>query len=470
MKTITKIFTLSLILLSVICSFAQKDTLIEISDKKLVYIFPIRQDIAPATWRQTQQAFEEANRLKADYFIIHMNTYGGLVVSADSIRTKILNSKIPIYSFIDNNAASAGALISIACDSIFMRQGASIGAATVVVQSGEAAPDKYQAYMRSTMRSTAEAHGKDTIITENDTIIKWFRDPKIAEAMVDQRIYIEGVTDTGQVVTFTTSEAIQNGFCEGEAESIAEVLKQAGVENYETVTYELSTLESIIGFLINPVFQGILIMIIIGGIYFELQTPGIGFPIAAAAMAAIIYFAPLYLEGLAENWEIILFIIGLILLILEIFVIPGFGVAGISGIILMVTGLTLSMVDNINFELTSDLGLQQILKALLVVVISMFSSLILSVYFGKKMLTSEGFSFLVLNATQDKEKGFIGIDNNHKNLIGSEGKAYTILRPSGKIEINGEVYDASTDKGYIEKGENVVVIKHRASQLIVKKT
>jgi membrane-bound serine protease (ClpP class) len=226
-----------------------------------------------------------------------MNTYGGMVDAADSIRTKILNSKIPVYVFIDNNAASAGALISIACDSIYMVKGASIGAATVVNQTGEVVPDKFQSYMRSTMRSTAEATG---------------RDPNIAEAMVDPSIYVAGVSDSGKVLTFTTSEAIRHGFCEQEAASIEDVLRKSGHVNYTIIEHHLTALDYVINFLIHPFVSGILIMIIIGGLYFELQTPGIGFPLAASLSAALLYFAPLYLEGLATHIEIVLFIVGVI--------------------------------------------------------------------------------------------------------------------------------------------------------------
>jgi len=238
-----------------------------------------------------------------------------------------------------------------------MRKGGSIGAATVVDQSGNVVPDKFQSFMRSTMRATAEAKGYDTIITGNDTILRWRRDPRIAEAMVDPSIYIEGVIDSGKVLTLTADEAIKHGFCEAKAENVKEVLEHAGMKSYRIEEFRPSFLDRIIGFLTNPVVSGILIMIIIGGIYFELQTPGVGFPLAAAAIAAILYFAPLYLEGLVENWEIVIFIVGVILLMVELFAIPGFGVAGISGIILMVAGLTLAMIDNeifrdpINFDL-----------------------------------------------------------------------------------------------------------------------
>ncbi|MDP2114884.1 MAG: nodulation protein NfeD, partial [Bacteroidota bacterium] len=245
--------------------------------QKLVYKFNIKENIAPAIWRQTKQAFEAADSLNADLILIHMNTYGGTVVDADSIRTRILNSKIPVVVFIDNNAASAGALISIACDRIYMRTGGSIGAATVVNQTGEKMPDKYQSYMRSTMRATAEAQGGDTIISGRDTTFRWKRDPLIAEAMVDERVYIKGIIDTGKILTFTPMEAMKHGYCEGICENVDEVLKLNEMENARIVEYKPTALERFIGFMVNPIVSGILIMAILGGIYFEMQTPGIGF-------------------------------------------------------------------------------------------------------------------------------------------------------------------------------------------------
>ncbi len=242
------LFLLSLFIFSAPTSFAQED-----STKTIVYKFNIKEEIAPPVWRQTKLALEEAKEISADYVLIHMNTYGGLMDAADSIRTALLQFPIPTMVFIDNNAASAGALISIACDSIYMRKGSNIGAATVVNQTGEVVADKYQSYMRSLMRSTAEANE---------------RDPDIAQAMVDPRIKIEHVIDSGSVLTFTVSEAIKNGFCEGEAENITEVLELAGLSDYKIIEQELSPMDHIIGFLIKPYISGILIMLIIGGSYF----------------------------------------------------------------------------------------------------------------------------------------------------------------------------------------------------------
>lgn len=440
----------------------------ENGNEKLVYKFNIKQDITRATWRQTQQAFEAADSLGADIFLIHMNTYGGTVLDADSIRTRILRSRIPVHVFIDNNAASAGALISIACDSIYMRPGGSIGAATVVNQTGQSMPDKYQSYMRSTMRSTAEAKGKITVIAGNDTIQQWRRDPKIAEAMVDPSVFIKGIIDTGKVLTFTPAEAIEYGFCEGIAENVPEVLQKLGIEEYRIIEYQPSFIERIIGFLVHPVFSGLLIMAIIGGIYFEMQTPGVGFPLGVAILAAVLYFAPLYLEGLAEHWEILLFLAGLILIAVEIFVIPGFGVAGISGVLLVFVALVLSLVENVVFDF-EPVDTQRLGVAIMTVVVGIFGGFILSLYLGNRLFSSHSgpFKNLALNTIQDVKEGYLNVDSSFIALKGKTGLAQTVLRPGGKVLIDGEVYDAVTEGGFIDRGEEIVVVKVGTAQLYV---
>ncbi|MDL2208938.1 nodulation protein NfeD, partial [Parabacteroides sp. OttesenSCG-928-O15] len=252
-------------------------------NKKTVYTIDIKKEIDNTTKLYLSNGLAEAREMEADAILIHMNTYGGLLEAADSMRTAILYSPIPVYVFIDNNAASAGALISIACEKIYMRKGANIGAASVVNQTGEILPDKYQSYMRSMIRSTAEAHGKDTIIQNGDTIYKWKRDPLIAEAMVDERTVIPGVSDSGKVLTFTAEEAMTWGYCDGIAESVDEVITEfIGYPTYEIKKYTPSWYDNLKGFLMSPILQSLLILVIIGGIYFELQTPGIGFPTVAA--------------------------------------------------------------------------------------------------------------------------------------------------------------------------------------------
>ncbi len=419
--------------------------------EKRVFFFEIKDEIGPPTWRTTKMALAQAIKEDVDLIILSLNTYGGLVDAADSIRTSLLNCPIPIYVLIENNAASAGALISIACDSIYMMPGSTIGAATVVNAQGEAVPDKYQSYMRKKMRATAEQTG---------------RDPDMAEAMVDPDKEVEGVSAKGKVLTFTTKEAIANGFCEAELSSVEEILIRNNIEVRERIVYRESTMDKIIGFLISPAISGVLIMLIIGGIYFELQSPGIGFPLAAAIIAAAAYFAPLYMEGLAENWEIIVFILGLALIALEIFVIPGFGVAGIIGIVLTLGGLILSMVNNIGFNF-EPINTDNLLTSILVVLFSTATSLTLSIVLGVKFLTSSLFSRIVLNSVQSRDEGYVGTDRKVETLVGKQGICLTVLRPSGKVEIEGEMYDANALEGYIEKNKTIEVVRHSSSQIVV---
>ncbi|NOU46286.1 MAG: nodulation protein NfeD [Bacteroidales bacterium] len=419
-----------------------------------VYVFDIKEEIAAPVWRKTQLAFQKANEQHSNLILIHMNTYGGLVDVADSIRTKILNSTIPVYVFIDNNAASAGALISIACDSIYMVPGASIGAATVVNQTGEVVPDKFQSYMRSMMRSTAEATG---------------RDPKIAQAMVDPSMYVAGVSDSGKVLTFTTSEAIRHQFCNGKAHSIREVLRISGHANVEITYQELNLLDWLIDFLIHPAVSSILIIVIIGGIYFEIQSPGIGFPILVAIIAALLYFAPLYLEGLALNWEILIFVIGIILLLIEIFAIPGFGVIGIFGLVFIIGGLTFAMLENVEGKPFS-IEMVPFIKSFFTVIIAILVALIGSIYLSKKLFSSTSFGQFALNSVQDKKEGFTSATEGYTQMIGKKGRVKSMLRPSGKIEIDGEIFDATAVSGFIDKDEAIEVIKYQTGQLFVRKS
>lgn len=344
-----------------------------------------------------------------------------------------------------------------------MRKGANIGAATVVNQTGAALPDKYQSYMRSMIRSTAEAHGKDTIIHGNDTTYKWKRDPLIAEAMVDERVVVSNLIDTGKVLTFTADEAVIWGYCDGIAETPDEVItKYLGYNDYEIKKYEPSWYDNLKGFLMSPVLQSLLIIIIIGGIYFEMQTPGLGFPSAAAVVAAILYFAPLYLDGLAQNWEILIFVLGLILIIAEIFVIPGFGIAGISGIIFLVAGLTLSLLNNTDFNF-EGVSTKEVGEASLTVLFGLGLGFTLMLWLSNKIGTKGLFCKVALHKDLEESHSSPSL----VSFIGKEGIAFTVLRPSGKVMIDNELYDGVSDLGFIEKGTKVKVVRFENAQVYV---
>ena len=428
-------------------------TLLSQEKQKKVFTFAIDQDIDPAMNRRVKLALEQAEALQVDVILIEMDTYGGAVTDADEIRTRILESKIPVYVFINKDAASAGALISIASDSIYMAPGASIGAATVVNGAdGAAAPDKYQSYMRSMMRSTAEATG---------------RNPQIAEAMVDEKLVVPGLSDAESVITFSVSEAIKNGYCEGEYASRKAILEAQNLQSAQVIAYEEKTVDSIISFFLNPAVSGLLILLIIGGIYFELQTPGVGFPLALAISAALLYFIPYYLNGLAENWEILAFVIGIILLVVEFFVIPGFGVFGVAGIVLTLGGLVLGMLPNeaLDFEWVPS---SQLFSALLTVILAALAAVGLVFWLTPKVNEWGAFKHLTLATTQDRSQGYTASVYS-ESLVGKIGTVHSRLRPSGKVELDGEIFDAYSRGDFLEKGQAIEVISTEGTSLRVKK-
>lgn len=446
-----------LLLLGVLFSCSDKQKFIFSTSKNInstnnkIYVIELKDDIGPHTNKKIKLGFDEAEKEDVSLIIINLNTYGGIVVDADSIRTRILNSNIPVYAFIDNNAISAGALIAIACDSIYMKSGSNIGAATVVNQTGDAMPDKYQSFMRSMMRSTAEANN---------------RNPDIAQAMVDPDIEVKGISEKGKVLTLSTDEAIKYGFCEAKVKNISEVIALSKIENPVIIKQKVSGLDKLTMFLIKPLIRGLIIMMIVGGIYFEFQTPGVGLPLAIAILGLLLYFFPLYARGLVEYWEIIVFAIGLILIILEIFVIPGFGIAGISGITLMIIGLAFATIPNQGLKINMN-GVSTLLESFVVILIATILALILSVYLGGKLITNKRKLKIALYDVQSKEEGYDYADSKYKNAINKEGVSYTILRPSGKVIIDGNIYDAISEGGWIDKDTKIKVIGYRNGQLVV---
>ncbi len=422
-------------------------------EKPIVMVMEVKSEIDPRMFRYVTVALENAETIKADYVIVEMDTYGGVLTDAKEIVDLIMDFKKPIWVYINSDAASAGALISIACDSIYMSPGASIGAATVVEGAGgQAAPDKYQSYMRSIMRSTAEENG---------------RDPGIAEGMVDEKVVIDSVKQAGKVITFTTSEALKYGYCEAKVNSIEEILKRNKIENYELVRFKLGASEKIIAIFLNPFISGLLILVIIGGIYFELQTPGVGFPLFAALVALVLYLVPYYLNGLAEYWEILTLFVGIILIILEIFVIPGFGVAGVLGIGLTVGSMVLIMLNNdfFNFDFVP---LGDIVIATFATLGGISGGALLLFFGGARLTQTRAFSRIALTDTQQTQSGYTS-NFNETSMVGRTGTAFTVLRPSGKAMIEGNLYDAFTRGEYIEKGEPIEVISSEGSTLRVKK-
>lgn len=410
------------------------------------YRIRLDQDIDPSAQRLVVLGLEKAAKAEADYVLLDINTYGGAVNAADSIRAAILRYDKPVVAYVNMQAASAGALISIACDSIYMRTGSSIGAATVVNQTGEVAPDKYQSFMRGMMRATAKANG---------------RDPEIAESMVD----------TVNVLSLTPDEAMEVGYCEGIAEEVSDVARIVAGDNefiIKDMEDDMTWLDRLIQFLLNPLLQSIFMMMIIGGIFVEIRTPGIGLPLLTAVVGALLYFAPGYLGHLVSYWEILLFVVGLILIAMEIFVLPGFGVCGIAGIIAVVVSLAFAMVDNAElFHWDGTLNLEPVLMPLGIVIISSAVAIFGSVWLVKKLYETRSFDHIALRQSLTGEEGFVGVVSGLESLVGQEVTVFTDMRPSGKVRTaDGRIFEASMKYGgYAVKGQTLKVVSTEQGRL-----
>ena len=433
------------ILLSVIFALS---VLSSSASDSLAVLYRIRLDgdIDPASQRLVVLGLDKARKAGADYVMLDLNTYGGAVNAADSIRSAILNYEKPVVAYVNMQAASAGALISIACDSIYMKTGSSIGAATVVDQSGNVMPDKYQSFMRGMMRSTAQANG---------------RDPHIAESM----------TDTANVLSMTPSEAVAVGYCEGICENTTEVARSViGSDEFiiKSMEDDMTWLDKLIQFLLNPLLQSIFMMMIIGGIFVEIRTPGIGLPLLTAVIGALLYFAPGYLGHVVSYWEIILFIAGLVLIAVEIFVLPGFGVAGITGIIAVIVALTFAMVDNLElFHWDGSLNLRPIIQPLGIVVISAAAAIFGSVWLVKKLYSTRSFDNIALRQEMKAKDGFTGVVSGLEDLVGKEVTVFSDMRPGGKVKtIDGRILEATLKfGGFASKGETLKVISAEQGRL-----
>jgi len=435
---------LKTILIYIIFTWICSSTLIA---QQKVYIAYIEGDIDLGLAPYINRVIAEAEEVEAAAIIFKINTFGGRVDAATQIKDAIIGSDRFTIAFINNRAISAGALIAISCNKIIMVKGSSIGAATVVDQTGEKVGEKYQSYMRSEMRSTAEKNGRRT---------------DIAEGMVDERIIIPGLVDSTQLITLTSLEAYNYGIADTILNNIDEVLAYLNLEGSEKITQKSNWAEDVVRFLNNPIISSILIMIGFLGLLAEIKSPGWGLPGTAGLIALALFFGSAYILQLASVIEILLFVIGLGLILLEVFVIPGFGVAGISGIILIIASLFLSMVGEDPF-----LDMHAVSMAIIQLSVALLLSLVLIFVLAKYLPKSNIFKKFILSEEERSVAGYTS-RKDAKEYLGAKGISLTTLRPAGTAEINGRRVDVVTDSEYIENGKNIEVVEVDGMRIVVR--
>ena len=393
-----------------------------------------------------QRSIVQAEKEGSSFIIFEINTLGGRVDSAIKIKDAIINSPLKTVAFVNKRAISAGALIALSCDIIVMTQGSSIGAATVVDQTGDKQSEKAQSYFRSEIASTAESTG---------------RDKDIARAMVDEDIEIEGVIESGKLLTLTAEEALDHGICDIVVSDHEKLYSFLGITSADVFSSYITFAEKVVRFLTNPVISSLLLSLAFLGLMFEVRTAGWGVGGTVGLMALVLFFGSHYMIDLLGNIEIILFMLGALLILIEILVIPGFGITGILGIGSIFASIYLTLLgQNPTSEDMLNAG---------AVLSSSFLISVAGIYIISRYLPESKFlDFIVVRDRQQRGTG-VKSSKYFSELTGKSGTASTDLRLSGKIEIEGKTYQAQSADSYIEAGTNIIVVKIEGNKIVVAK-
>ena len=474
-----------------------------------IWIIPIRGDIMPSLAAFVRREARNAVNQGADYIIFEIDTFGGRVDSALQITSFITSLRnVRTIAWVNNSehsmgvSWSAGALIAFSCDDIFMASGTSMGAAAPVIagpDGGTGAGEKTVAAVRSQIAALAERNGhpvglalamvdfdvelwevevdgKIMALTIGD-LERMERDAR-GGTQVIERIGI--ISPAGKLLSLTAGEAERFGLLTGRAESREELLSKLGITG-EITESAPSASDSIISFLTSGPVQAILILLALVMLFLEFQSPGFGIPGVTALISFLIVFGSSALLGRVGSLEIILFLLGLGLLAVEIFVLPGFGVMGISGILLVGISLLLSMQDFVipRFEWEWTL----LGRNAVVVSIGLVTSILVIALLALMGPKIKLFDRLMLKTTISGTSGgpdpdspagkkieaITDDDENFAELIGKTGITNSVLRPSGKAVFDDKTYDVVADGEFIEAGTNVIVRRVFGSRIVVKK-
>jgi len=417
----------------------------------IVYVAPVEGTIDLGLAPFIQRVLDEATQAGAAAVVLDINTFGGRVDAAVQIRDALLNARIQTVAFVNKRAISAGALISLAAKDIVMTEGGTIGAATPVLsgQSGaEALPvsEKTVSYVRTEFRATAESRK---------------RPPLIAEAMVDPDVAIRGVIEKGKLLTLTTEEALKYKVADFRADTLESALDMLGLGGAEVRRASPNWAENVVRFVTHPVVSSLLISIALLGIILEIRTPGFGVPGALGVASLALFFWGHWLVQLAGWEELILAAAGVVLLLLEVLVIPGFGAAGILGIVAIVASLALSLVGSGD---TLTFILEAAARVVFALLFALLASLILLRFlprlpYGRRLILERG-----LAAAQ----GYASAPESDARLLGKRGRASSPLRPAGIADIDGRRVDVVSEGELIDAGRFIQVTRVDGNRIVVR--
>ncbi len=487
------------VILLIVCLVMRGD--LSAQDNALVYVIDIRNEIGSGLGTYISDSIQLAEEAGADAIVFDVDTPGGRVDSAVNIIRSIQDTQLPTIAFVNRQAISAGAMISIACNQIVMTSGGTIGDSAPVDIQGQEAGEKAISYIQGTIRSTAER--------EN-------RNPDIAEAMVDKELVLVKLSDgqivklrpeeyatregdgeqmeilcaQGKLLTLSTKQALQYNFADAQAETVTELLAQyqivevagtklplteEGIKKQQrtygfsevtplktltdarVVAVEATLADKIVFFLTNPLISSLLLSLGLLGIFIEIRTPGFGIPGFLGLLCVGLFFGGHMLTKIGAEWAFLLFLLGIALIALEIFVVPGFGIAGIFGITFMLASAFFVFDKAYDFR-----------NAILWLSVSVILSAALSILAVVLLPETQLFRKFALSTVMDAQMGYHSSSpEDFQDYLGKPGTALTPLRPSGTARIENKRVDVVTVGDFIPQNSAIRVIEVEGSKVFV---
>ncbi len=416
---------------------SQEASFLAQNDQKTVYVVPVHGTIERGLSAFMTRAFRDAAEEGADMILLDINTPGGTLEAAFEIKDIIVNEDLPVYAFVSGRAISAGAFLALASDQLYYHPDSTIGAAEARMGE-EIADEKVMSVWEAEMRGVAELRD---------------RDEELAAAMVRREMEIEGLVASGELLTLRAGQAVENNMGDGLARNYEELLEKTGFEGAQLIEYPIAWAERLARFLTSPMVASILLTLGMTGLIIEISSAGFGIAGSISLLSFGLFFGGHIFAGLAGYEVLLFFLLGVVLLLAEAFI-AGFGVLGVAGIISSAFAIVLSA-DNTQ-------------EGINILVLSFIASLIILVIAFRFFVKSRFFDKIVLRHTEAKDQGYIGTNVTYRDLEGKTGMTKSPLRPAGTADIGGSRVDVVSEGGYIPKEQEVKVVKVEGSRIIVK--
>ncbi len=415
------------------------------AQRPVVYRIPVTGTIENGLAPYVARVITMAGEARAAAVILDIDTPGGRIDAAQRIADAVRESRVPVIAWVHPHAWSAGALIALSANQIYISPAGSIGAATPVDGQGTKGSEKIVSAMRAEFRSLAEARG---------------RNPAIAEAMVDESLGVPELITPGKLATLSGVQAIAVGYAEGQAGSMDELLTALELQGADVQVVSPTWAEQVVRFLTNPVVAPLLLSLGMLGLIFEIKAGAFGLGGLLSVASLGLFFGSSLVLGLAGWEEVILLGLGMIALGVEVFVLPGFGVAGILGACFVAGSIVLALLGAAptTGDVVSSIG---VLAASLAITAAVFIAWL------RHLPNSERFAGLLHKGSSQQAEGYVSAPLRSE-LIGREGLALTDLRPSGTVEVDGERVDAVSEGDFVKAGATVTIVSAEGYRHVVR--